>query len=51
MSYNDDIIEQQRKRSKLTKEMTIADIASSIGKKDLLKCKHIFLYICGFYNV
>lgn len=36
MSYNDDIIEQ-RKRSKLTKEMAIANIASSIGKKDLLK--------------
>ncbi|GAB1865834.1 BLOC-1-related complex subunit 7 [Camponotus japonicus] len=32
MSYNsDDIIEQQRKRSKITKEMPIADIASSIG--------------------
>lgn len=29
MSYNDSI-EQRRKRSKLTKEMAIADIASSI---------------------
>lgn len=31
MSYNDDIIEQQRKRSKFTNEMAITEIASSIG--------------------
>ncbi|EFN73492.1 hypothetical protein EAG_09509 [Camponotus floridanus] len=32
MSYNsDNIIEQERKRSKITKETSIADIASSIG--------------------